>query len=80
MQYVCVTLDREVISVAEFCLDCWNKINGTDDPPGKYVISRELDVCEECGEWKPIIIRVKRRAMIAEWFRERISPFQKNME
>ena len=56
--------------MAEFCLDCWNKIMGTDDPPKKYILSRDLDLCEECGEWKPVIIRGKRRYLAAEWFRE----------
>ncbi|MGM9605121.1 MAG: hypothetical protein ACI3XG_08640 [Faecousia sp.] len=65
--------------MAEFCLDCWNKINGVNDPPGKYVLSRELDICEECGEWKPVIIRIKRSVIIGEWFRERISHFAKDM-
>ena len=56
--------------MAEFCLDCWNKIMGNDDPPKKYILSRSLDLCEECGEWKPVIIRVKRRYLAVEWFHE----------
>lgn len=54
--------------MAEFCLDCWNKIMGTKDSPRKYVISREPDLCEECGAWKPISVRVKWRYLAAEWF------------
>lgn len=42
--------------MAEFCLDCWNKINGKNDPPEKYVLSKELDLCEGCGEWKNVIV------------------------
>ena len=42
--------------MAEFCLDCWNKINGTDDCERKYILSKHLDFCEECGEWKHVII------------------------
>lgn len=38
--------------MAEICLDCWNKINGTDDPPSKYILSEGLDLCEVCGECK----------------------------
>ena len=30
--------------MAEFCLDCWNRIMGTKDPPGKYILSREPDL------------------------------------
>ena len=46
--------------MAEFCLDCWNELNGTNDSPRKYVISRELDLCEGCGEYKHVIVRMKR--------------------
>lgn len=54
--------------MAEFCPDCWNKIMGSDEPASKYIISKELDLCEECGQLKPVIIRKKRRFLIAEWF------------
>ena len=46
--------------MAEFCLDCWNKLNKTQFTEKAYVLSRELDLCEECGEWKPVIVRVRR--------------------
>ena len=42
--------------MADFCLDCWNKINDRNDPPDKYVLSREPELCEECGEYKRVII------------------------
>lgn len=42
--------------MAEFCLECWNKINNTNDGEEKYVISKELDLCEGCEEWKNVII------------------------
>ena len=42
--------------MAEICLDCWNKLNGTHDSPAKYILSKELDLCEECGEWKHVIV------------------------
>lgn len=43
--------------MSEICLDCYNEIMGTNDPPEKYVLSKDLDICEECGEMKQIIIR-----------------------
>ena len=52
--------------MAEFCLDCWNKINDTNDTPKKYVLSRRSDLCEECGEMKRIIISVRRRYLIKQ--------------
>lgn len=58
--------------MAEFCLDCWNKIMETNDPKRKFILSREPDFCEECRQWKPVIIRVKRRYL----FLERLSPYR----
>ena len=46
--------------MAEFCLDCWNKLNNTEDGKEKYIISKELDFCEGCGEWKHVIIMERR--------------------
>lgn len=46
--------------MAEFCLDCWNKLNNTNDPESKYIIDYDcLDLCEGCGEYKPCIVRYK---------------------
>ena len=39
-----------------FCLDCRNIINETEDSPKKYIISKDLDLCEGCGELKPVIV------------------------
>lgn len=46
--------------MAEFCLDCWNKLNKTQFTEKEYVLSKEPDLCEECGQWKPVIVRVRR--------------------
>ena len=42
--------------MAEFCLDCWNKINETKDSKWRYVISWNNDLCEECGQLKRVIV------------------------
>ena len=42
--------------MAEFCLDCWNKLNSTHESKWRYVISWKKDLCEECGEYKRVII------------------------
>ena len=42
--------------MAEFCVQRWNRINGTDDPPSKFIISKDLQLCEGCGEFKNIVI------------------------
>ncbi len=42
--------------MAEFCLECWNKINETKDFSYRYVLSWRKELCEGCGEYKRIII------------------------
>ena len=42
--------------MAEFCLDCWNKINETHDSKWRYAFSRDKDLCEECGRYKRVIV------------------------
>lgn len=58
--------------MAEFCLECWNKINETNDPKRNYIISKELDLYEECGELKHVIVTIRRsyyiRELIGEYF------------
>lgn len=53
--------------MAEFCLDCWNKLMNKSDPPQKYRISRDLDLCEECGQLKPVIISERKNYQMFEW-------------
>ena len=42
--------------MAEFCKDCFNKLNGTDTLPKGYKVSKYRDLCEECGEIKPVVL------------------------
>ena len=42
--------------MAEFCLECWNKINETNDSRWRYVMSLNKDLCEECGQYKKVIV------------------------
>lgn len=46
--------------MAEFCVDCWNKIAGTNLPANKYILSKELDLCEECGRYRRVVIMEKK--------------------
>ncbi len=46
--------------MAEFCLECFNKINETNDDESKYIMSDYLDLCEECGEWKRVVVCPRR--------------------
>ena len=42
--------------MAEFCLDCWNKINETHDCKWRYTFSWGKDLCEERGQYKRVIV------------------------
>lgn len=46
--------------MAEFCVDCWNKINEKNDSQSRYILSEEPDLCEGCGEIKTVIIAEKK--------------------
>lgn len=51
--------------MAEFCAECWNKINETRDSEKKFILSDDLEPCEECGELKHVIICVRKRYILA---------------
>ena len=42
--------------MAEFCIDCWNKINETNDSKWRYARSWEKERCEECGQYVRVIV------------------------
>ncbi|MBO7342196.1 MAG: hypothetical protein J6U87_05900 [Clostridia bacterium] len=42
--------------MAEFCLDCWNKIYCKDYSKWDVKLSWGLDLCEGCGEWKRVVL------------------------
>ncbi len=56
--------------MAEFCVDCWNKIMESNEDPKTFTLSPYLDLCEGCGQYKPVIISIKRRYFIRLWFSE----------
>ncbi len=42
--------------MAEFCLECQNKLDGTNYSERKYILSDCLDLCEGCGCYKRVVI------------------------
>lgn len=50
--------------MAEFCLECLNKLNGTSDSENKYILSKDLDLCECCGKWKKIVVMEHRTSYL----------------
>ncbi len=61
--------------MAEFCLDCWRKMNKGREDNTKYMLSKELDLCEGCGEWRHVII-MERNAYYMRKFRYFMLPFK----
>lgn len=46
--------------MAEFCKDCASKSLGlSKEEIRRAVFSREPDLCEGCGEWRPVLIEIK---------------------
>ena len=64
--------------MSELCLDCYNKIMKTHDPRRKFIFSLHRDLCEECGQYKQVIIRVKWRYILKEEFTEIITRCKEN--
>ena len=46
--------------MAAFCFDCFNKVFNKNDPENKYIISKELNLCEGCCEMKRVVIAPKK--------------------
>ncbi len=66
--------------MAEFCLDCWNKLTGTQYRPQYCILSEEPELCVGCGEWKPVLIRFRRRYLLAEWFHSNKARFSRKKD
>lgn len=46
--------------MAEFCLKCLNKMDGTKLTEADVIIDHdELDICEGCGQWQPCVVRYR---------------------
>lgn len=42
--------------MAEFCLECWNRLNHSDYTERDYILSEDLDLCEGCASFKPVVL------------------------
>ena len=43
--------------MSEFCAEC--HLKDTPEDAGKLVLSEDRDLCEGCGEWKQVVVKVK---------------------
>ena len=58
--------------MSEICLDCYNKFENTQEKTKKFITSRKPELCEECGQYKRVIIRYRLYYIIADRFREMV--------
>jgi len=56
--------------MSEFCLECWNKLNETNDSERKYHLSWQKGLCEECGQRKRVIVSMRRCYIILDCLKE----------
>ena len=63
--------------MAEFCLDCWNELNETNDSKFRYILSWEKDLCEGCGQYKRVIIVERRWSLLQKALSEAIENLKK---
>lgn len=56
--------------MAEFCLDCWNKLNETSLTEKDVVISKDLWLCEGCGKVKNVIDCYERKGLLKRLIRK----------
>lgn len=61
--------------MAEFCLECWNELNDTEDSQRKYIMSDDVWLCEGCGKWKKVVV-VERKIYYLYKFRFFIMPIK----
>ena len=64
--------------MSEFCLDCYNKIMETRERKKKFVFSLCPELCEECGQYKRVIVRVKMRYILKEELTEAVVRYRKS--
>ena len=56
--------------MSEICLDCWNELNESHDPPRKYILSWRKEPCENCGQMKRVITRMRLHDICLENLRD----------
>lgn len=51
--------------MAEYCLDCFNHLNQSNENEHKYIISKYPELCEGCGKMKPIVIAKRGNVLLS---------------
>ena len=58
--------------MSEICIDCWNKYMETTDKPRKFLMSRVPELCEDCGQYKRVIIRYRLHSILLDRITEMV--------
>ena len=60
--------------MAEFCLQCWNRLHGREDTKWDVRLSKEPELCEGCGRLCQTVVDINRERRFLKWLRaDRIS-------
>lgn len=52
--------------MAEYCLKCFNELNGTDYRPNEVWL--EEDFCEGCGDWRLCVMEFRHKRLLRQLF------------
>ena len=55
--------EGEVQNMAEFCAECFIKLENGRYTKRDLILSKETDFCEGCAQWKPVVIGIKRKPL-----------------
>ena len=65
--------------MAEFCPECWNKLNNFSDPAESYRLSWGYELCEGCSESKRVVVGKRKHywhlIVLKKLFQKRITFF-----
>ena len=45
--------------MAEFCLECWNKLNHTHLQEKDVTITEDFELCEGCAQMKQVLVSLE---------------------
>lgn len=58
--------------MAEFCREYFFKTFEVDLKKKKIILSKDLELCEICGEWKNVVVKVVERNPIKGYLKARM--------
>lgn len=66
--------------MSEFCVDCWNKLNETNDSKWRYALTYRKELCEECEQYKRVIVTERRWSRMQRMFSEAVENMKSRKE